>query len=115
VRPADGRCRASRPHLDGAGFARRPPPWDHPAAGPGPRPLREDAIATVAQSKKTLFNLNNGREVITVNGRKDAIDRAKELSARTRRPVSVERQDGRVKMQFSNGGLQTYRMETGRS
>lgn len=74
----------------------------------------EDDITTTATPKTSLFNLNNGREVLTVHGRSDAIAKAKELSAETRRPVSVERQDGRVKMQFTNGGLQTYRMETGR-
>lgn len=73
----------------------------------------EVVIATATQTRK--FNLNIGREVIIVEGRAHAVQQAKELSQSHRRPISVERQDGRVSMQFQNGGLQSYRMETGRS
>ena len=70
--------------------------------------------ATAAAPVKTLFQLTTGRETVTVHGRASAVEQAKELSQRSRRPVSVESTDGAVKMQFSNGGLQTYRMETSR-
>jgi len=70
--------------------------------------------AQAAAPQKKLFQLTTGRETLTVHGRESAVERAKELSQRFRRPVSVESTDGAVKMQFSNGGLQTYRMETSR-
>lgn len=75
---------------------------------------KEVVIATPVAVKKKLFNLISGRESQTVHGRENAVATAKELSQRYRRPVSVESTDGSIKMQFSGGGLQTYRMETGR-
>lgn len=76
----------------------------------------EAVIATPAAATpaKKLFQLTTGRETETVHGRDRAVARAKEMSSRFRRPVSVESTDGSVKMQFANGGLQTYRLETGR-
>ncbi len=35
------------------------------------------------------------------------------MSAKTWRPVGLESEDGRVKMQFQRGSLQTYRFDTG--
>ena len=37
---------------------------------------------------------------------------AKEVSADTGRPVRLERADGKMKMQFQRGALQTFRLET---
>ena len=74
----------------------------------------EVVITTAATATARLFQLTTGRETVTVHGRASAVARAKELSQSSRRPVSVESSDGSVKMQFSNGGLETYRMETSR-
>ena len=53
---------------------------------------------------------NNTEEVV---GRTAAIGVAKEMSAKTWRPIGLESEDGRVKMQFQRGSLQTYRFDTG--
>ena len=42
----------------------------------------------------------------------EAIAAAKAMSAKTWRPVSLEQGNGRVKMQFRRGSLQTYRYDT---
>jgi len=43
------------------------------------------------------------------------VAQAKALSIESRRPVSVESEDGRVSMQFVNGGLLSYHQETDES
>ena len=58
------------------------------------------------------YQIKNGQSVQTVTGRADAIAKAKEVSARTWRPIGVERDDGRVKMQFRRGRLLIYRYDT---
>jgi len=52
----------------------------------------------------------NGAE--SVEGRAEAIAHAKEISEKTWRPVGLERADGRIKMQFRRGSLETYRFDT---
>jgi len=47
-----------------------------------------------------------------VEGRLTAVGVAKGLSADTGRMIGLEREDGRVRMQFQRGSLQTYRFET---
>ena len=47
-----------------------------------------------------------------VEGRRAAVRKAKDVSANTGRIIGLERSDGRVKMQFQRGSLQTYRYET---
>lgn len=59
-----------------------------------------------------MFAIKDGSEVLRVAGRKDAVRRAKEVSVRTWRPVGLERDDGRVRMQFRRGVLLTYRYDT---
>ena len=58
------------------------------------------------------YQIKNGQTVETIAGRAEAIAKAKEVSARTWRPVGVERNDGRVKMQFRRGSLLIYRYDT---
>ncbi len=58
------------------------------------------------------FQIKNGQQVTEVEGRMEAIAEAKEVSARTWRPVGLERADGRVKMQFRRGSLLIYRYDT---
>lgn len=71
-------------------------------------PIRRCTI----ESKKNLFAINDGTQAFRVAGRAAAIERAKEVSARTWRQVGLERADGRVRMQFRRGVLLTYRYET---
>ena len=59
-----------------------------------------------------MFAIKDGRDVMKVTGRKSAIERAKEVSAATWRPIGIERDDGRVRMQFRRGVLLTYRFDT---
>lgn len=47
-----------------------------------------------------------------MRGRRNAVAEAKTLSGRTGRPIRVEREDGRMKMEFRRGRLETYRYET---
>ena len=49
---------------------------------------------------------------ISVSGRKEAVARAKALSAAQPRTVRVERTDGMVKMEFRSGGIVRYRRRT---
>ena len=49
---------------------------------------------------------------ISVSGRAEAVQRAKALSADMPRPVRVEREDGKVKMEFRSGGIVRYRRRT---
>jgi len=49
---------------------------------------------------------------ISVSGRAKAVQRAKALSADMPRPVRVEREDGKVKMEFRSGGIVRYRRRT---
>jgi len=60
----------------------------------------------------STYQIKNGQQVIEVEGRMEAIAQAKEVSARTWRPVGLEREDGRVKMQFRRGSLLIYRYDT---
>jgi len=58
------------------------------------------------------FTIKSGQNTQSVEGRLPAVDRAKEMSSNTGRLVGLEREDGRVRMQFQRGSLQTYRYET---
>lgn len=49
---------------------------------------------------------------ISVSGREEAVQRAKALSVDMPRPVRVEREDGKVKMEFRSGGIVRYRRRT---
>ena len=58
------------------------------------------------------YEIHCGRDADAVHGRAAAVQRARSLSARTRRPVLIERSDGRVSMEFRRGSLQTYMLQT---
>ena len=66
------------------------------------------------EQKANLFNLTIGNEEenVSVEGRADAVAKAKSLSQETNQRVSLERADGMVSMQFSDGVLETYVCET---
>lgn len=69
---------------------------------------------THATSEKThQFEIVPGPSgPISVSGRAEAVQRAKALSADIPRPVRVEREDGKVKMEFRSGGIVRYRRRT---
>ena len=53
-----------------------------------------------------------GDETLTVEGRRKAVHRARNMSERTHRPVSVERTDRKMSMIWRRGNLQKFRLET---
>lgn len=61
---------------------------------------------------KATYHIKQGQTVTSVEGRMEAIAQAKAVSANNWRPVGLEREDGRVKMQFRRGGLLIYRYDT---
>jgi hypothetical protein len=58
------------------------------------------------------YTIKDGQESVAVDGREAAITQAKEMSGRTWRTIGLERSDGRVRMQFRRGSLESYRFET---
>jgi hypothetical protein len=103
-----------------AGASRRPPGGSRPGADPTPgtrlKPgAGEDPISTPTSTEGPVFKLSDGQQTLTVTGRQAAVAQAKALSVESRRPVSVESEDGRVSMQFVNGGLLSYHQETDES
>jgi len=75
------------------------------------QPTRRCAIEATS-SRKNAFTITIGSETNTVQGRTTAVEEAKSISARSGRAIRVERQDGRVRMEFRRGKLETYRFET---
>lgn len=72
------------------------------------------AIDPIEQDQERMtFVVRTGNTTEEVVGRTAAIGVAKEMSAKTWRPIGLESEDGRVKMQFQRGSLQTYRFDTG--
>ncbi len=78
---------------------------------PGVANHEEDSISE-SEGKVYSFLIHNGDEVATITGRQAAVQEAKEVSLATGRPIRLERDDGKMKMQFQRGTLQTYRLET---
>lgn len=74
-------------------------------------PTRRCAI-TATSTRPHAFTITIGNETNTVEGRHHAVEEAKSISSRSARPIRVERGDGRVRMEFRRGKLETYRFET---
>lgn len=60
----------------------------------------------------TLYRVVTRSEEKTIDGRIEAVDEAKSISKETGQNVLVEREDGRVKMNFRDGALVDYVLET---
>ena len=60
----------------------------------------------------TLYRLVTRAEEKVVDGRIEAVDEAKAISKESGQNVLVEREDGRVKMNFRDGALVDYVLET---
>ena len=58
------------------------------------------------------FIIKAGQQTTEVAGRNKAVAEAKGISEKTGKPVGLERQDGRMKMEFRRGSLETYRFDT---
>jgi hypothetical protein len=73
----------------------------------------KEAPISVSETTKThSFLIHHGDDVAEVNGRQAAVQQAKSVSSDSGRPVRLERDDGKMKMQFQRGALQTFRLET---
>ncbi len=75
-------------------------------------PNHEEATITDRQKPHTFLLQTKPDEEIQVQGRQQAIHKAKELSRKTWRGVRVIRQDERVRMRFRRGELQEYQLDT---
>ena len=60
----------------------------------------------------TLYRVVVREDEQVIDGRIEAVDKAKEISIETGQSVLVERTDGRVKMNFRDGALIDYVLET---
>ncbi len=60
----------------------------------------------------TLYRVVTRSEEKVIDGRIEAVDDAKAISKETGQNVLVEREDGRVKMNFREGALVDYVLET---
>lgn len=65
-------------------------------------------------NEPTDYTLTQGTNVLTFSDRDEAVQAAKKLSAESRARVSLNRNDGTVKMQFRDGSLETYALQTRR-
>ena len=60
----------------------------------------------------TLYRVVTRSEEKVIDGRIEAVEDAKAISKETGQNVLVEREDGRVKMNFRDGALVDYVLET---
>ena len=60
----------------------------------------------------TIYRVVTRAEEKTIDGRIEAVDEAKAMSKESGQNVLVEREDGRVKMNFRDGALVDYVLET---
>ena len=60
----------------------------------------------------TIYRVVTRSEEKSIDGRIEAVDEAKAISKESGQNVLVEREDGRVKMNFRDGALVDYVLET---
>ena len=66
----------------------------------------------VEEVETTLYRVVVREDEQVIDGRIEAVEKAKEISIETGQSVLVERTDGRVKMNFRDGALIDYVLET---
>ena len=66
----------------------------------------------IEEVETTLYRVVVREDEQVIDGRIEAVDKAKEISIETGQSVLVERTDGRVKMNFRDGALIDYVLET---
>ena len=64
------------------------------------------------EAEPTTYRVATRTEDEVIDGRIEAVTKAKEISVETGQSVLVERTDGRVKMNFRDGSLVDYVLET---
>lgn len=81
--------------------------------------FEEGAVAAPAvddeeemEVETTIYRVVTRTEEKTIDGRIEAVDEAKAMSKESGQNVLVEREDGRVKMNFRDGALVDYVLET---
>ena len=81
--------------------------------------FEEGAVATPEvddeeemEVETTIYRVVTRAEEKTIDGRIEAVDEAKAISKESGQNVLVEREDGRVKMNFRDGALVDYVLET---
>ena len=92
------------------------------AAATEDAPAEEAAAAADAKSagaeeeevevEPTTYRVSTRDEELVIDGRIEAVTKAKEISVESGVSVLVERTDGRVKMNFRDGSLVDYVLET---
>ena len=75
-------------------------------------PLVDELDDEEMEVETTLYRVVTRSEEKTIDGRIEAVDEAKSISKETGQNVLVEREDGRVKMNFRDGALVDYVLET---
>jgi hypothetical protein len=68
--------------------------------------MSEPALESTSNS--TAFSVVYGSETLEYTSREEAVSKAKSLSREHNGRVSVERNDGAISMQFTNGHLDSY-------
>ena len=96
-------------------------------AAPEAEPTAEESVAADApqvesggdeeeeeeeEVETTLYRVVVREDEQVIDGRIEAVEKAKEISIETGQSVLVERTDGRVKMNFRDGALIDYVLET---
>lgn len=75
---------------------------------PEPELLDEEEM----EVETTIYRVVTRSEEKSIDGRIEAVDEAKAISKESGQNVLVEREDGRVKMNFRDGALVDYVLET---
>ena len=75
-------------------------------------PIVDELDEEEMEVETTIYRVVTRSEEKTIDGRIEAVDEAKSISKETGQNVLVEREDGRVKMNFRDGALVDYVLET---
>lgn len=75
-------------------------------------PIVDELDDEEMEVETTIYRVVTRSEEKTIDGRIEAVDEAKSISKETGQNVLVEREDGRVKMNFRDGALVDYVLET---
>ena len=82
------------------------------AAAEDAAPAGDAAAEEEFEAEPTTYRVSTRSEDEVIDGRIEAVTKAKEISVETGQSVLVERTDGRVKMNFRDGSLVDYVLET---
>lgn len=77
-------------------------------------PTEEALISQASTQSAKQFNVHLGDAIEVVEGRARAVEIGKQQSSESFRRVRIERTDGAETMEFRSGGLESYKLSTGR-